>query len=122
MIRSDQLWKSFTHALRGVRVVFRTEQSFRIQVIAALAAVGLLLLLDVPAFEAIVVLLLIAMVLVLELINSIFERLVDTFKPRIHPVVGEIKDIMAATVLLASVTAAAIGLVIFLPKLMSLFA
>jgi diacylglycerol kinase len=91
-------------------------------VIAALAAVGLLLLLDVPAFEAIVVLLLIAMVLVLELINSIFERLVDTFKPRIHPVVGEIKDIMAATVLLASVTAAAIGLVIFLPKLMSLFA
>ncbi len=121
MIHLRRLSQSFRHALRGVRVVLRTEQSFRIQAILAALAVVFLVLLRVPVFQAVVVLLMIAMVLVLELVNSIFERLVDTFKPRIHPVVGEIKDLMAAAVLIASVVAALIGLVVFVPPLLGLF-
>lgn len=121
MIHLRRLSQSFRHALRGVRVVLKTEQSFRIQAILASLAVVFLLVFRIPAFQAVVVLLMIAMVLVLELINSIFERLVDTFKPRIHPVVGEIKDLMAAAVLIASVAAALIGLVVFVPPLLGLF-
>lgn len=115
MIRSGDLVKSFSHALRGVKTLIKTEQSFRLQLLAGLAAIILLFVLPVNVFEITIVLLLIVLVLVLEMINSIFERLVDTFKPRIHPVVGEIKDIMAATVLAASLFAAAIGVVIFFP-------
>lgn len=120
MIQIGQFFQSFRHALRGIGVVFRGEQSFRIQVAAALAAVCLGLYFQISNFQFLIVLVLIAFVLVLEIINSIFERLVDSFKPRIHPVVRDIKDIMAGAVLIASLVSAAAGIVIFWPHLKNL--
>jgi len=119
MINFKQFVISFTHACRGVKILIKTEQSFRLQIAIGAAALLLLAIFPISSFERIVVLLLIALVLSLEMINSIFERLVDTFKPRIHPVVGEIKDIMAAAVLVMSVGAAIIGLEIFLPHFLN---
>ncbi|MFH1252819.1 MAG: diacylglycerol kinase family protein [Candidatus Uhrbacteria bacterium] len=115
------LIKSLSHALRGVILLLKTEQSFRLQLMVSGLVIFFCLFLPVTAFEVIVIFLLIALVLVLEMINSIFERLVDTFKPRIHPVVGEIKDIMAAAVFVAAFFAALIGLIIFLPHFWRLF-
>ena len=112
-----QLNKSLKHALNGVRKVFITENSFRIQVIVSLIVVILAFYLPLQLWEQVVVLMMIGFVLVLELINSVFERLVDSFRARVHPMVGEIKDIMAATVLLASIFTAIIGLIIFSPHL-----
>ena len=93
----------------------RTEQSFRLQSIAAALVIVVMLVVQVTFMEAVLLFLLIGSVLILELINSIFERLVDVFKPRIHPIVKEIKDIMAATVLIASITALVIGCLILVP-------
>ena len=73
--------------------------------------------LALPLGQAIALLLLIILVLTLELINSILERFVDVFKPRIHPMVEEIKDLMAGAVLIASLGALIVGLLIFLPYL-----
>ena len=117
MMIPRQLVKSVRHALRGVRVVFVHEQSFRIQVLAAAVVVTLAAALGVTRNEWIVLLLLIAAVLSLELMNSIIERLADAFKPRIHPIVKDVKDIMAGTVLIVSLIAAIIGLAIFYPYL-----
>jgi diacylglycerol kinase len=55
-------------------------------------------------------------VLVLELINSSMERLVDLVKPQLHESARDIKDLMAAAVLMASFFAVLIGLMIFLPS------
>ncbi len=115
MINPKQLIKSFKHALQGVGIVFKEEQSFRIQAIVGLAAIILSIYFKINQFEFLLVLLMVGFVTSLELINSIVERLVDSFKPRIHPVVKEIKDIMAATVLFASILSAIIGIVIFYP-------
>lgn len=120
MVRIKDLVKSFSHACRGVKTLIKDEQSFRLQIFAALAVIFLSIIFPLSIFEIITVLLLVASVLILEMINSIFERLVDTFKPRIHPVVGEIKDIMAAAVLIASIFSAVIGTVIFLPHFLGL--
>jgi len=100
--------------------VFVSEQNFRIQVYAALLVVVLAMGLGVKTYEWIVLVLLIGLVLSLELINSVFERIVDSFKPRIHPVVKDIKDIMAGAVLLASLFAAIVGVMIFLPHVLEL--
>jgi len=120
MVHVKDLIKSFSHACRGVKTLVKDEQSFRLQILAALVVGIFLLIFPLSVFEMIVVLLMVALVLILEMINSIFERLVDTFKPRIHPVVGEIKDIMAATVLVASIFSAIIGVIIFLPHFLDL--
>ncbi len=120
MIELRRLLKSFSHALRGVGVVFKTEQSFRIQIGVAILVLFLALFFRIQAFEWIILFLLVGSVLILELINSIFERIVDTFKPRIHPVVKDIKDIMAGAVLLGSIISLFVGIVIFLPHVLEL--
>jgi diacylglycerol kinase len=58
--------------------------------------------------------------MLMELANSAVERVADILKPRIHDYVKEIKDIMAAAVFLASMSAVVIGLIIFLPYLFRL--
>jgi len=105
--------KHFRYALRGLVHVFQTEASFRVQVVAAIVVLVLMNLFPLEIWEKIILLLLIGSVLVLEVINSVLERLVDTFKPRVHPVVAELKDMMAGAVLVSSVISAIVGILIF---------
>ncbi len=120
MIHIGRFFKSLKHALRGVSVVFAAEQSFRIQVYVAVLVLVLAVFFQVKTHEWIVLVLLVGSVLTLELINSIIERIVDSFKPRIHPVVKDIKDMMAGAVLIVSVIAAIVGMTIFYPHLADL--
>jgi undecaprenol kinase len=120
MIHLGRFFQSLKHALRGVSVVYGSEQSFRIQVYTALLVLVAGIVFGIRTYEWIVIVLLIGSVLTLELINSIVERIVDSFKPRIHPVVKDIKDIMAGAVLIVSVIAAAVGCTIFYPHLVDL--
>ncbi len=57
----------------------------------------------------------------LEITNSAVERITDVLKPRINGYVKEIKDIMAAGVMMASIIAVVIGIFIFWPYLIKLF-
>ena len=108
---------SFRYALKGLQYAFRHEQSFRVQLAIACATLLLMVILRVSIGEVIVLLLVISSVLVLELLNTVLEKLVDSLKPRIHYFIAIMKDLMAAAVLVASITAATIGLLIFLPYL-----
>lgn len=113
--------ESFSHAWRGLLLAFRTERSFRIQIGVALLVLLACILLPLAAWERASLILATASVLVLELLNSMVERLTDLVKPRIHTYVHDIKDLMAAAVLLASGFAAALGFVILLPHLGEIF-
>ncbi len=106
---------SFIHAFRGIALVFREEFSFRIQLGIGVLVLALAWYLEVRPWEFIVLLLVAVFVLVLELGNSVVERMVDMFRPRLHHAVGDIKDLMAATVLFASIGAMVIGIVILVP-------
>ena len=113
MFKISRFIKSFKYALRGLKLVFKEEQSFRVQIFAALIIFCLAIYFNLRNSEIIVLVLVVGSVLVIEVLNSILERLVDALKPRIHPYVKVIKDMMAATVLLASITALIIGCLIF---------
>ena len=60
-------------------------------------------------------------VLVLEIINTVFERVTDVLKPRVHPYAGAMKDLMAGAVFITSVGAAAVGVFILGPHILDLF-
>lgn len=120
MVRIRQLKRSFSHAFKGLYRVASTEQNFRIQLVVAAAVVVLMFVLGLSTLEMALLTLAIMLVLVLELMNSIFERMADMLKPRIHHYVRDVKDIMAGTVLIAAVGAFLIGLLIFWPYLMAL--
>ncbi|MCX6796412.1 MAG: diacylglycerol kinase family protein [Candidatus Falkowbacteria bacterium] len=115
MIKIKRLLKSFIYAGKGLQRTFVEEQNFKIQILLAVVAIALGFLFKISNLEWCVLIFTISLVLLMELANSAVERVTDILKPRIHDYVKEIKDIMAATVFLASLVAIIIGLIIFLP-------
>lgn len=120
MIRAQRLLKSFTYAWRGLFKAWREEQNLQIHTLAALVVIVAGWSLRVSQTEWLVLILTILLVFLMEIVNSAVERVTDILKPRIHGYVKEIKDIMAAAVMLASLGAFVVGLVIFAPKIMAL--
>lgn len=116
-----RFFKSFKYAFRGLKYVFKNEQNFQIDLMAGAFVIALMFIFNIRGWEKVALFLVIFSVLVIELINTIMERVVDILKPRVHPYAQLIKDIMAAAVLLASVGAVIIGFIIFYPYFSNLF-
>jgi len=106
--------RSFSHAIRGFKCVLK-EQNFRIQILFSIIVIFLILFFGLKIWETAALVMMIVLVLVLEIINSIFERIMDILEPRVHPYAKTVKDMMAAAVLIASIGAAFVGAVIFWP-------
>lgn len=108
---------SFRAAWRGFLHTFKAERTFRVMVAGALLVFILVSTLPLSESEVLVVLLVTGLVLVLELLNTMTEKLVDLLKPRLSSYVRDVKDLMAAAVLVAAFFALVIGAVIFVPHI-----
>jgi len=121
MIDFKKFFISLRIAISGLKITFKKEQSFRIQVFMGLIVILLMFVLKLNPLEKSVLIIVIAMVLSLELINSQIERFLDVIQPSYQPEVKLIKDISAAAVLIAALGAVVVGIVILLPHLLDLF-
>ena len=115
-------WRDkFREAARGVKLGVRGHSSFSVHFFFAALALAAAAVLGLDAGEWCVVLLCVGGVLTAELVNSavetLFRGLDDDTKARI---VGCL-DIAAGAVLVAGVTAAAVGTLVFGRKLLVLF-
>lgn len=117
MLNIKRLYQSFKFAFRGLFSLIKKEQNFRIHVLASLIIIILGFYFSIEAWKWCLVIIMIALIFILEMLNTVFERLVDMLKPRIHIYVGEIKDIMSGMVLVAAITAVILALLIFVPYL-----
>lgn len=115
MIKVSRLFKSYSYAIKGLFKTFREEQNLRIQSLASLAVLILGIYFSLSRIEWVILTLAVCLVLIAEITNSAVERVTDVLKPRINSYVKEIKDIMAAAVLLSSLAAVIVGLIIFWP-------
>ena len=115
MIRFRRLFKSFQYAMRGLIKTFREEQNIRVQILAGVVVLFFAWFFIITKIEWILLIILIGLVLLMEILNSAVERVTDMLKPRINTYVKEIKDIMAAAVMLSSLIAVIIGMIIFIP-------
>lgn len=120
MFSFSQLIRSFRYAWRGLRYVWENEQNFRIQTFIALIVIVAMVVFRVSLGEAIILTMMIIFVLVLEVVNTIFEKMVDILKPRLHTYVAVIKDMMAAGVFLAAVGSIVVGAMVFIPYCLEL--
>lgn len=114
---TKRLLKSFHFAFRGLKKVWQTEKNFRIHSVIALLVIILAFYLELQSFDYLLLLLVITLVLILEIFNSSLERLVDMLSPSTHHFAKEIKDLLAAAVLLSAILAAIVGIVVFWPYL-----
>jgi len=107
---------SFVHAGRGLRLLL-DEPNLRLQLLAAGAVIVLGLWLDVGHTDWALLVLASGLVLASEALNTALEALADRVAPDRHPLVAKAKDVAAAGVLIASLAAAAVGLLVLGPPL-----
>jgi undecaprenol kinase len=96
-------------AVAGIGIVFRREQSFRIQCTLGLAAAAVTAALRPGWVWTAMVALSIGLVLAAELFNGGLEYLIDRLHPEIHDEIKFAKDAAAGAVLLTSMAAACVG-------------
>jgi len=121
MIKLNRLLKSYSYAIKGLLKTFREEQNLKIQTFASLVVLILGIYFCISRIEWAILTLVICLVLTAEITNSAIERITDVLKPRINIYVKEIKDIMAAAVLLSSIAAVIVGIIIFWPYVYKIF-
>jgi diacylglycerol kinase (ATP) len=89
----------------------------QLHLMAAVAVLGLGAYLGLACFEWSLLVLAIGLVVTAEALNTALETLGDAITQEPHPLVGQAKDMAAAGVLLAAITAAVIGALVFIPHL-----
>jgi len=114
------LRRSFKDAVSGIIYTFRWELSFRIQLVVAALVLAAVFYFPLTNPERVVIIMLIGLVLILELANSVLERLIDLFRPSIDYIAKSVKDILAGAVLIAALMSVAIGIIVFWPYVKSL--
>jgi diacylglycerol kinase (ATP) len=108
---------SFRYAFAGIRIFLGTQHNVWIQIAIAVLTVVAGFILHIERLEWVMILSCIGLVLALEAVNTSIEYLADTVHPEMHDGIRKVKDIAAGAVLIASITAAIIGLIIFIPYL-----
>jgi len=111
--RAPSLIDSFNYAFEGIIHVLRTQRNLRIHFAIAIGVIAAAAALGVERMELIALLLAIAFVLVAEMVNSAIEGAIDVSTTSFDPNAKLAKDVAAGAVLIASVTAIAVGYLVF---------
>jgi diacylglycerol kinase (ATP) len=111
--RAPTLIDSFNYAFEGIIHVLRTQRNLRIHFAIAIAVIAAAAAFGVDRIELICLLLAIAFVLVAEMVNSAIEGAIDVSTTSFDPNAKLAKDIAAGAVLISTVTALAVGYLIF---------
>ena len=111
--------KSFYFALRGIWEGVKTERNIRIHSMMTVVVILLGTYVSLNWIEWLFVLIAVTGTVALELVNSALERVVDLVTEEYHPLARQAKDMAAAAVLLYAIFSVIVGIVIFLPKLIS---
>lgn len=118
------MWKrrlhSFLYAGRGIGQVLRREPNMRIHALATVVMTGLGLVVGISRWEWAAQWLAIGLVWSTEIINTVWENYLDELHPERSPTVGRLKDMAAGAVLVAALTAVAVGITIYGPRIWSL--
>lgn len=116
-MRMRQFAEGIRYAFIGLRLAWREESNFKIEIVYAVLVIALGLLLHLSSFEFALLFVGITSVLAAETFNTALEELCDKFQPTHDPHIAKIKDLAAAAVFLASIGALIIGFLIFIPHL-----
>lgn len=115
-----RIWRSIRFGVAGWASVTRSQWNMRFHLVAATMAIALCALLRVSAVEWVLILIVIALVLSAECINTAIERLADRVCPEQDPLIKQCKDAAAGGVLITACLSVIVGAIIFIPHLIEL--
>lgn len=116
--RKPHSWRrKFGFAFRGIKRGFRSEVSFFVHVFFAALVVAAGIVLEVSRTEWCILVLCIGLVLVTELLNTALEWLARAVTEEYSSYLHDALDMGSGAVLLAAMTSAVVGSIIFIHRL-----
>ena len=112
--------RAMSFSKQGIRSAWRDEAAFRQELSLILVLAPLTLWLRLPAFDTALLLALMGLVLVVELLNSGLEAVVDMTMPEIHALAAKAKDCGSAAVFVALLTLGGVWLTLAGPAMWTL--
>lgn len=109
--------QSFKNAFIGLWHVIRSQKNAWIHAIATIVVILLSFWFRLPLRDWAILLTTISMVWTAEFLNTALEIVVDLASPDLHPLARAGKDVGAAAVLIAAISAAITGVIILGPPL-----
>ena len=120
--QSRSFSKSVMYALNGVRLAFRSQRNFRKHLVITIFSLTLAFLLKVSIVEFCIILFANMFVLVMEMINSVIEFVIDAYYKNKWAKLAKLsKDIAAGAVLVSACTSAFIAFLIYASKVYELY-
>jgi len=110
---------SFKLALEGIWYALHTQPNFLIHSFAAIFAVVLGTLVNISQVEWLILSLTIVIVFTAEMINTAIESMTDLITTEHRKSAKIAKDVSAGMVLTAAIGSVVVGVLIFLPKIIS---
>ena len=99
-----RIWVATVYSAEGLRACFRSEEAFRIESILSVFLIPLAVILGETALETAMLLFSIVLVLLVELLNSAIEAVVDRVSLDYHELSKKAKDIASGAVFVSLMT------------------
>ena len=116
--KAKSFFKSQGYARQGLRLIFKNERNFRIDLAVAVVVIAVGFFFRISYQDWIALSLVISMVLVSESINSAIEALCDTVSTDYKVNIKYAKDVSAGAVLVSALVSVVTGLIIFIPYIL----
>ena len=113
--------QSFKYAIEGLAAAVRDQPNLVVQLCIAAIVLAAGFYFQISKAEWLIITLTIGFVITFELTNTAIEEIVDSFTNQVHPAAKKAKDVSAAAVLIAAITAVVIGIMVFLPYILAIF-
>lgn len=114
--------RSFKFAIEGLLYAIKTQRNLRIHLFFTFLIIFAGILFQINHLEFAILILTIAIVISMEIFNTAIEAGIDLVSPSNQPLAKIAKDLGAAAVLMFAIGSIVIGLLIFGPRLLALFA
>ncbi|MBC3931693.1 diacylglycerol kinase [Undibacterium curvum] len=111
-----RIFSAFFYSVDGFRAAWRNEHAFRQELVLVIIGIIIALLLPVSAFEKLMMIAVLLQILVVELINSAIEAVVDRVSLERHRLSKNAKDFGSAAVLLTLIMAIATWAVVLINR------
>ncbi|ANI30347.1 diacylglycerol kinase [Yersinia entomophaga] len=95
-----RIYKAAGYSVKGLTAAWKNEAAFRQEAVVAVIAIILAFWLDVGVIERILLIGSVVLVVVVEIINSAIEAVVDRIGSELHDLSGRAKDMGSAAVLI----------------------
>lgn len=114
-------WKSFCHALNGIRYALFHEHNMIIILLAMLITSFCGFYFDIKTYEWLFCILSFGLVAATEMINTSIEATIDLVTKDYHPLAKLAKDTASSATLIFAITSLIGAVVIFVPYIQALF-